>query len=68
MTHCLLDTNIAIKAVKRHEPILLANIARAIDRYNILSMSLISVFELKVGALRNSNPQTAFQKTKNSCR
>jgi tRNA(fMet)-specific endonuclease VapC len=62
MTHYLLDTNIAIKAVKRKEPILLANIARAIDRYDILSMSVISVFELKVGALRNSNPETAFQK------
>jgi tRNA(fMet)-specific endonuclease VapC len=62
MTHYLLDTNIAIKAVKRREPILLANIAQAIERYDILSMSIVSVYELKVGALRNSNPQTAFQK------
>jgi tRNA(fMet)-specific endonuclease VapC len=62
MTQYLLDTNIAIKAVKRREPVLLANIARAIDQDDVLSMSLISIYELKVGVLRNSNPDTAAQK------
>jgi predicted nucleic acid-binding protein len=68
MTHYLLDTNIAIKAVKRKEPILLANIARAIDRYDILSMSVISVFEPKVGALGTAILKLRFKRMKNSCR
>ena len=62
MTLFMLDTNVAIKAMKRQEPILRENIGRAIDQGDILSLSVITVHELRVGSLRNSNPVSAISK------
>ena len=62
MTLFMLDTNVAIKAMKRREPILRENIGRAIDQGDILSLSVITVHELRVGSLRNSNPVSAISK------
>ena len=62
MTLFMLDTNVAIKAMKRREPILHENIGRAIDQGDILSLSVITVHELRVGSLRNSNPVSAISK------
>ena len=62
MTLFMLDTNVAIKAMKRREPILQENIGRAIDQGDILSLSVITVHELRVGSLRNSNPVSAISK------
>jgi tRNA(fMet)-specific endonuclease VapC len=64
MARILLDTNVAIKAMKKREPILLANLGAAIDYGHTLFMSTISLLELQVGVLRNSNVQTAIEKRK----
>jgi tRNA(fMet)-specific endonuclease VapC len=62
MTVFMLDTNIAIKAMKRREPILYENIGRAIDDGHTLSISVITLHELRVGLLRNSNISAAISK------
>lgn len=62
MTLFMLDTNIAIKAMKRREPILYDNIGQAIDQGHILSLSVINLHELRVGSLRSSNTVSALSK------
>jgi tRNA(fMet)-specific endonuclease VapC len=64
MARILLDTNVAIKAMKKREPVLLANIGAAIENGHILFMSTVSLLELQVGVLRNSNVETAIEKRK----
>jgi tRNA(fMet)-specific endonuclease VapC len=65
MTIYLIDTNIAIKALKRREQILYDNIGRALDQGHKLSMSVISVHELHVGILRDRDPDNAFRRHSN---
>jgi tRNA(fMet)-specific endonuclease VapC len=62
MTVFLLDSNVPIRAVKNREPILASSIGRAIDGGNSLALSVISLHELEVGVLRNSNRLTAAKK------
>jgi tRNA(fMet)-specific endonuclease VapC len=62
MARILLDTNVAIKAMKKREPVLLANIGAAIENDHVLFMSTVSLLELQVGVLRNSNVETAIEK------
>lgn len=62
MTLFMLDTNIAIKAMKRREPILYDNIGQAIDQGHVLSLSVITLHELRVGSLRSSNTVSALSK------
>jgi tRNA(fMet)-specific endonuclease VapC len=64
MARILLDTNVAIKAMKKREPVLLANIGAAIENDHVLFMSTVSLLELQVGVLRNSNVETAIEKRK----
>jgi tRNA(fMet)-specific endonuclease VapC len=61
----LIDTNIAIKALKRREPILYENIGRAIDLGHKISLSIISKYELQVGILRNRDPESALHRQSN---
>ena len=62
MFKILLDTNVAIKVMKKREPVLLQNLGRAIDNGHALFMSTVSLLEVQVGVLRNSNVATAIQK------
>ena len=62
MTLFMLDTNIAIKAMKGREPILYENIGQAIDQGHVLSLSVITLHELRVGTLRSSNTVAALSK------
>jgi tRNA(fMet)-specific endonuclease VapC len=64
MARILLDSNVAIKAMKKREPVLLANIGAAIENGHMLFMSTVSLLELQAGVLRNSNVETAIEKRK----
>ncbi len=58
----LLDTNVVVRAIKRREPVLLRNIAAAIEQDHRLALSVISLHELQVGVIRNANRVTAARK------
>jgi tRNA(fMet)-specific endonuclease VapC len=58
----LLDTNIVVRAIKDREPSLNANIIAALAGGHELSLSVITLLELRVGVLRQVNRSVAEQK------
>lgn len=62
MSIFLLDTNIPIKAIKGRESVLAQNIGAALEAGHELAISVVSLHELEVGVLRNTNAQTAAKK------
>lgn len=62
MTHLLLDTNIVVLAMKRREPAIDHNVGLAIGRNMLLAVSVLTLYELQVGVMRNANPVSAGQR------